>query len=71
MCIVLPYNLISLLISVDGMDVPKEPDSPGQDTEIINEDINAKMKKSEQNSIEDLNSNLLDASSKTPQGLLA
>ncbi|XP_060546091.1 TRMT1-like protein isoform X1 [Pantherophis guttatus] len=52
---------------LNGMDVPKEPDSPGQDTEIINEDINAKMKKSEQNSIEDLNSNLLDASSKMPQ----
>uniref|UniRef100_A0A8C6Y263 tRNA (guanine(27)-N(2))-dimethyltransferase n=1 Tax=Naja naja TaxID=35670 RepID=A0A8C6Y263_NAJNA len=50
---------------LNGMDVPKKPDSPGQDTEIINEDINAKMKKSEQSSIEDLNSNLLDASSKT------
>lgn len=64
----MPYNLVCF--SVDGMDVPKEPDSRNtEDTEIINEDINTKIKKSEQNSIEDLNSNLLDASSKTPQGL--
>ncbi|XP_007434574.1 TRMT1-like protein isoform X2 [Python bivittatus] len=52
---------------LNGMDDSKKLDSSRQDIEIINEDINAKMKETEQNSIEDLNSNLLDASSKSLQ----
>ncbi|XP_063154495.1 TRMT1-like protein [Candoia aspera] len=53
--------------TLNGMDVSKKTDSSRQDTEIISEDINAKMKETEQSSIEDLKSNLLDASSKSPQ----